>query len=88
MPAVFRLEALAQCGGVALLSMPEFRGKTAVYTGIDKAKFRAMAKPGDTLRLEVKFTKRRGPMAVAEGVAWVGDQKAAEAEIKCMVIMD
>ena len=33
--------------------------------GIDKAKFRAMAKPGDTLRLEVTFTKRRGPMAVA-----------------------
>ena len=39
MPAVFRLEALAQAGGVALLSMPEFKGKTAVYTGIDKAKF-------------------------------------------------
>ena len=38
-----------------------------------------MAKPGDTLRLEVRFVKRRGPMAVAEGVAWVGDQKAAEA---------
>ena len=38
--------------------------------------------------IEVKFVKRRGPMAVAEGVAWVGDQKAAEAEIKCMVIMD
>ena len=53
MPAVFRLEALAQAGGVALLSLPEFKGKTAVYTGIDKAKFRAMAKPGDTLRLEV-----------------------------------
>ena len=88
MPAVFRLEALAQAGGVALLSLPEFKGKTAVYTGIDKAKFRAMAKPGDTLRLEVTFTKRRGPMAVAEGVAWVGDEKAAEAEIKCMVIND
>ena len=88
MPAVFRLEALAQVGGVALLSIPEFRGKTAVYTGIDKAKFRAMAKPGDTLRMEVRFVKRRGPMAVAEGVVWVGDQKAAEAEIKCMVIMD
>ena len=39
MPAVFRLEALAQAGGVALLSLPEFKGKTAVYTGIDKAKF-------------------------------------------------
>lgn len=46
MPAVFRLEALAQAGGVALLSLPEFKGKTAVYTGIDKAKFRAMGKAG------------------------------------------
>jgi len=88
MPAVFRLEALAQTGGVALLSLPEFKGKTAVYTGIDKAKFRAVVKPGDTLRLEMRFTKRRGAMAVAEGIAWVDDQKAAEAEIKCMVLAE
>lgn len=88
MPAVFRLEALAQVGAVALLSMPEFKGKTAVYTGIDKAKFRAMAVPGDTLRMEINFVKRRGPMAVAEGIVWVGDQRAAEAEIRCAVIMD
>ena len=88
MPAVFRLEALAQVGAVALLSMPEFKGKTAVYTGIDKAKFRAIAVPGDTLKMEINFVKRRGPMAVAEGIVWVGDQRAAEAEIKCAVIMD
>lgn len=88
MPAVFRLEALAQVGAVALLSIPEFKGKTAVYTGIDKAKFRAMAKPGDTLRMEIRFVKRRGPLAVAEGIVWVGDQKAAEAEIKCAVIAE
>lgn len=88
MPAVFRLEALAQVGAVALLSIPEFKGKTAVYTGIDKAKFRAMAVPGDTLRMEIKFVKRRGPMAVAEGIVWVGDKRAAEAEIKCAVIED
>lgn len=88
MPAVIRLEALAQVGAVALLSIPEFKGKTAVYTGIDKAKFRAMAVPGDTLRMEIKFVKRRGPMAVAEGKVFVGDKVAAEAEIKCAVIMD
>ncbi len=88
MPAVFQLEALAQVGAVALLSIPEFVGKTAVYTGIDKAKFRAMVKPGDTLRMEIRFVKRRGPMAVAEGAVWVGDKKAAEAEIKCAVVMD
>lgn len=86
MPAVFRLEALAQVGAVALLSMPEFKGKTAVYTGIDKAKFRAMVRPGDTLRIEINFVKRRGPMAVAEGIVWVGQERAAEAEIKCAVV--
>lgn len=88
MPAVFQLEALAQVGAVALLSIPEFRGKTAVYTGIDKAKFRAMVKPGDTIRMEISFVKHRGPMAVAAGTVWNGDAKAAEAEIKCAVIMD
>lgn len=86
MPAVFRLEALAQVGAVALLSRPENKGKTAVYTGIDKAKFRAMAKPGDTLVIKIKLVKSRGPLAVAEGVVMVGDEKAAEAEIKCAVL--
>ena len=88
MPAVFRLEALAQVGGVALLSMPQFKGKTAVYTGINHAKFRGMARPGDTLRMEIEFVKLRGPMAVGEGAVWVGDQKVAEAEIRCAVLMD
>ena len=87
-PGVLMIEMLAQAGAVCILSQPEFKGKIALFAGIDKAKFRAMAKPGDTLRLEVTFTKRRGPMAVAEGIAWVGDEKAAEAEIKCMVIND
>lgn len=86
MPAVFQLEALAQVGAVALLSQPAFKGKTAVYTGIDKAKFRAMAKPGDTIRMEIQFVKQRGPMAVAQGAVYVGDTKASEAEIKCAVV--
>ena len=64
MPAVFQLEALAQCGGVALLALPEFRGKTAVYTGIDKAKFRNMAKPGvaceDLYNTAVKMVEEAG----------------------------
>lgn len=88
MPAVFQLEALAQVGAVALLSIPEFKGKKAVYTGIDKAKFRQMVHPGDTLEMEISFVKRRGPMAVAQGTVSVGGNKSAEAEIRCAVIMD
>ena len=52
MPGVLILEALAQTGAVAILSLPENRGKTAYFAGIDKAKFKQMVRPGDTLELE------------------------------------
>ena len=85
MPAVFELEAIAQVGAVAILSRPEFRGKTAYYASIDKAKFRRMVRPGDILRMTVRLTKIRGAFAVAEVAAYVGDELAAQAEIKCAV---
>ena len=85
MPAVFELEAIAQVGAVAILSRPEFRGKTAYYESSDKAKFRRMVRPGDILRMTVRLTKIRGAFAVAEGAAYVGDELAAQAEIKCAV---
>ena len=85
MPAVFELEAIAQVGAVAILSRPEFAGKTAYYASIDKAKFRQMVRPGDTLRMEVKLEKLRGSFAVASGAAYVGDKLAAQAEIKCAI---
>ena len=85
MPAVFELEAIAQVGAVAILSRPEFAGKTASSASIDKAKFRQMVRPGDTLRMEVKLEKLRGSFAVASGAAYVGDKLAAQAEIKCAI---
>ena len=78
-PGVFLLEMLAQTGAVALMSRPPYEGKTGYYAGIDKAKFRRKVVPGDTVRLEVKMVKARGMLVVAEGVAYVDDQKAAEA---------
>ena len=79
------MEAIAQVGAVAILSRSEFRGKTAYYASIDKAKFRRMVRPGDILRMTVRLTKIRGAFAVAEGAAYVGDELAAQAEIKCAV---
>ena len=40
MPGVLIIEALAQVGAVAMLSIPEWKGKTAYFAGIEKAKFR------------------------------------------------
>ena len=52
-PGVLQIEAMAQAGAIALLSMPDFKGKTAYLGGIKKAKFRHMVRPGDVLRIEV-----------------------------------
>ena len=57
MPGVLIVEAMAQAGAVAILSMDEFKGKTAYFGGINKAKFKKKVVPGDTLRLEVKIEK-------------------------------
>lgn len=85
MPGVLIIEALAQTGAVAMLSLEEFKGKIGYFTGIDKAKFRKKVVPGDVLRLEVEIIKRRGPLGIGKAVAYVGDKKAAEAELSFIV---
>ena len=85
MPGVLIIEALAQTGAVALLSMPEYAGKIAYFGAIDKVKFRRKVVPGDTLRLEVEFLKLKAIAGTGKAVAYVGDEKAAEAEITFFV---
>ena len=69
-PGVLTMEMLAQCV-VCVLSMPEFKGRIAVFAGIDKARFRRPVKPGDTLRLEVEILKLRTSLGVGSAVATV-----------------
>ncbi len=85
MPGVLIIEAMAQAGAVAVLSKEEFKGKIAFLAAVDKAKFRKNVVPGDTLRLEVELLKLKKNAGVAKGVAYVGDKKAAEAEITFMI---
>ncbi|MBS1473756.1 MAG: 3-hydroxyacyl-ACP dehydratase FabZ, partial [Massilimaliae sp.] len=58
-PGVLTIEMLAQAGAVCALSVPENKGKIAFFAGIDKAKFRGVVKPGDTMTLEVEIIKAR-----------------------------
>ena len=81
MPGVLILEALAQTGAVAILSLPEHRGKTAYFAGIDKAKFKQMVRPGDTLELETTIIRGKGPVGVGEAIATVNGKLAAKAEL-------
>ena len=58
---VLIIEALAQVGAVAILSLEENKGKIAFFGGIDKCRFKNKVRPGDKLRLETKIIKRKGP---------------------------
>lgn len=81
MPGVLIVEALAQVGAVAILSQPEFQGKTAYFAGIDRARFRRKVIPGDVLTLETEIIKVKGPVGVGRAIATVDGEKAAEAEL-------
>lgn len=81
MPGVLIIEALAQVGAVAMLSMPEMKGKTAYFAGIDKAKFRQKVVPGDVLMLETTIIKVKGPIGIGKAVATVDGKKVCEGEL-------
>lgn len=81
MPGVLIVEALAQTGGILALSMEANQKKIPIFTGIDKCRFRRQVIPGDQLRLEVEITRMRGAMGKGHGIAYVGDEIAAEADI-------
>ncbi|MBO6347885.1 3-hydroxyacyl-ACP dehydratase FabZ [Enterococcus casseliflavus] len=85
MPGVLIVEAMAQAGAVALLSLEEFRGKTAYFGGLDKAKFRKKVTPGDTLILEVEIIKVKSAAGIGKGIAYVDGKKVAEAELTFMI---
>ena len=85
MPGVLIVEALAQTGAVGVLSLDEYRGKIAYFTGIEKAKFRGKVVPGDTLRLEVDMQKIRRNIGYGAGKAYVGDQLVCECQLSFII---
>ena len=81
MPGVLILEALAQVGAVAILSLPENRGKIALFGGVKNARFKRQVIPGDVLELECTLTKRRGPVGIGVCTATVNGETACTAEL-------
>ena len=73
MPGVLIVEALAQTGAVAILSLPENKGRIAYFGAINSAKFKGKVLPGDVLTLETEIIKSKGPIGVGSAKAWVGD---------------
>lgn len=81
MPGVLILETMAQVGAIALLSIPEFKGKIGFFTGANNVKWRKQVVPGDTLKVETVLTKIRGSFGFGSAKAWVNDELACEADI-------
>jgi 3-hydroxyacyl-[acyl-carrier-protein] dehydratase len=76
MPGVKIVEALAQCGAVAVLSQPENRGKVALFGGIDGVRFKRIVRPGEVLDLLCEVERRRGPIGKGKVRATVGSELA------------
>jgi 3-hydroxyacyl-[acyl-carrier-protein] dehydratase len=87
MPGVLIVEAVAQAGGLLLLTeIPDRDEKLMVFTGIEKARFRRPVVPGDQLRIEVEVKAWRGDAVRMQGMAYVEDKRVAEAIVTCRLI--
>ena len=86
MPGVLIIEALAQTGAVAILSLEEYKGKNALFGGVDKLRFKKPVVPGDTLKLEVKIIKRKGPIGIGEAIAAVNGVVAVKGELTFAIV--
>ena len=81
MPGVLILEAMAQVGAVAVLSLPEMRGKTAYFGGVKNARFKKKVTPGDRLEMICTLVKRRGPVGIGQATATVDGEVVCTAEL-------
>jgi 3-hydroxyacyl-[acyl-carrier-protein] dehydratase len=87
MPGVLVIEAMAQAGALIMLAEIEDRkSKLAVFTGIEKAKFRKPVTPGDQLRIEVEVLAMRSRAGRIAGRALVDGKLACEATLTCAVV--
>lgn len=86
MPGVLIIEALAQTGAVAMLTLEENKGKLALFGGIKSARFRRQVVPGDVLELKVSIEKSMGAVGVGKAVAYVDGKVAVNAELTFAIV--
>jgi UDP-3-O-[3-hydroxymyristoyl] N-acetylglucosamine deacetylase/3-hydroxyacyl-[acyl-carrier-protein] dehydratase len=87
MPAVLILEAMAQVGGVLLLSTVDSpEGKLVYFIGIDNAKFRKPVLPGDQIRFELEMVKLKAQFCKMAGKAFVDGALVAEADLLSKIV--
>ena len=88
MPGVLQIEAMAQTGGLFVLSrLDEPERYSTYFLKIDNVKFRHKVVPGDTVLFRVELTSemRRG-IATMRGLAFIGDKVISEADFTAQII--
>lgn len=85
MPGVLIVEALAQLGAYLLLLDEDYRGKTPLFRGIDKAKFKRQVVPGDVLKLQVELIEKKENFGFAKAKAYVDDSVCCYCELSFYV---
>ena len=86
MPGVLIVEAMAQTGGVMMLSKKEHLGKLAYLMSINKARFRKVVIPGDQLVLEVELIKMKSTIGIVRGKAKVNGEEVCDGEIMFAIV--
>lgn len=86
MPGVLIVEAMAQVGAVAILGMEEYKGKLAVFAGIDNLRFKKQIVPGDTLKMEVEMLYFKRGIGKAKAQAYAGEELAASGELMFAIV--
>ncbi len=77
LPGVLMVEAMAQLGGIALLTDERYTGNLALFGGIDKARFRRQVGPGDTLEMAIELDQLGSNAGKGHGTATVQGKVAA-----------
>jgi 3-hydroxyacyl-[acyl-carrier-protein] dehydratase len=87
MPGVLVIEAMAQAGAIIMMNeIPDREKKLAVFTGIEKAKFRRPVVPGDQLRIEVDVLSFKSRLGRMEAKAFVDGKLACQAILTCAIV--
>lgn len=85
MPGVLQLEALAQCAAPILLSLDEFRGKLALFGGMNNVRFKNIVRPGDKFEMDVQVLKLKGPIGKSHSIGYVNGKVVVEADMTVVI---
>ncbi len=86
-PGVVLVEAMSQVAGAAVVARGVLGPQAAfAFAAIEEARFKRPVRPGDKLVTVVKLVKERVPLGVYEVTGYVGDELAAFAKVKCMLM--